>query len=176
MEREYQTETASTSSNVETFGTRLRRLRTERQISQVSFARQLGVSKPTVWKWERDEVRPRPKSLEAAASILGVTERDLCAGRVTEPVRRLLAHQCERARHFYTAAAQAMPHADAHRLVAAEIMGGIYFEILQRIERRGFDVFTEVIRVPKAVRARIALSIWARGQLSALGYRLFSRA
>jgi 15-cis-phytoene synthase len=106
----------------------------------------------------------------------GVTEQDLRTGRVTEPVRRLLSHQCERARHFYTAAAQAMPHADAHRLVAAEIMGGIYFEILQRIERRGFDVFTEVIRVPKAVRARIALSIWARGQLSALGYRLFSRA
>ena len=61
-------------------------------------------------------------------------------------------------------------------LLAAEIMGGIYFEILQRIERRGFDVFTEVIRLPKVVRARIALSIWARGQLSALGYRLFSRA
>lgn len=106
----------------------------------------------------------------------GVTEADLRAGTVTDPVRRLLAHQCQRARHFYTAAAQAMPHADAHRLVAAEIMGGIYFEILQRIERRGFDVFTELIRVPKAVRARIALSIWARGQLSALGYRLFSRA
>jgi len=106
----------------------------------------------------------------------GVSEADLSAGAVTDPVRRLLAFQCQRARQFYTAAAQAMPHADAHRLVAAEIMGGIYFEILQRIERRGFDVFTEVIRVPKAVRARIALSIWARGQLSALGYRLFSRA
>jgi len=106
----------------------------------------------------------------------GVTEADLRAGAVNEPIRRLLAHQCQRARHFYTAAAQAMPHADAHRLVAAEIMGGIYFEILQRIERGGYDVFSELIRVPKAVRARIALSIWARGQLSALGYRLFSRA
>jgi len=69
-----------------------------------------------------------------------------------------------------------MPHAEAHKLIAAEIMGGIYFEILQRIERGGYDVFSELIRVPKAVRARIALSIWARGQLSALGYRLFSRA
>lgn len=106
----------------------------------------------------------------------GVTEADLRAGVVNGPMRLLLAHQCQRARRFYTAAAQAMPHADAHRLVAAEIMGGIYFEILQRIERRGFDVFTDVIRVPKAVRARIAFSIWARGQLSALGYRLFSRA
>ncbi len=109
-------------------------------------------------------------------SRFGVTEADLRAGIVTDPIRRLLAHQCQRARQFYTAAAQAMPHADAHCLVAAEIMGGIYFEILQRIERRGFDVFTDVIRVPKAVRARIALTIWARGQLSALGYRLFSRA
>jgi len=106
----------------------------------------------------------------------GVTEADLRVGKVTVPISHLLAHQCQRARQFYTAAAQAMPHADAHRLVAAEIMGGIYFEILQRIERRGFDVFTEVIRVPKVVRARIAFSIWARGQLAALGYRLFSRA
>jgi hypothetical protein len=41
-------------------------------------------------------------------------------------------------------------------------MGGIYFEILRRIEARNFDVFTEVIRVPKPVRARIALSVWLR--------------
>jgi len=106
----------------------------------------------------------------------GVTEHDLRAGLVTPAMRNLLAHQCQRARRYYTAAAQAMPHAEAHKLVAAEIMGGIYFEILQRIEHRHYDVFTEVIRVPKVVRARIALSIWARGQLSALGYRLSSRA
>jgi phytoene synthase len=106
----------------------------------------------------------------------GVSEDDLRAGRVTPAMRDLLAHQCQRARQFYTAAAQAMPHAEGHKLIAAEIMGGIYFEILQRIERRRYDVFTELVRVPKAVRARIALTIWARGQLSALGYRLFSRA
>lgn len=106
----------------------------------------------------------------------GVSEDDLRAGKVTPQVRDLLAHQCQRARQFYTAAAQAMPHAEGRKLIAAEIMGGIYFEILQRIERARYDVFTELVRVPKAVRARIALSIWARGQLSALGYRLFSRA
>ena len=105
-----------------------------------------------------------------------VTEADLLAGKVTVPIRRLLAHQCQRARHFYAAAARAVPRAEAHRLLAAEIMGAIYFEILQRIERRGFDVFTQVIRVPKAVRARIALSTWARVRLSAIGYRLSARA
>ena len=106
----------------------------------------------------------------------GVTEAALAAGVVTDPIRQLLAHECQRARQFFAAAAQAMPHADAHKLVAAEIMGGIYFEILQRIERRRYDVFTEVIRVPKIVRARIALTIWARSQLSAIGVRRSARA
>jgi phytoene synthase len=106
----------------------------------------------------------------------GVSEEALGAGRVTDAMRRLLAHECQRARHFFTAAAQAMPHHEARKLVAAEIMGGIYYEILERIERRGYDVFTEVIRVPKFVRARIALTIWARSQLSAIGLRRSARA
>ena len=41
-------------------------------------------------------------------------------------------------------------------------MGGIYFEILQRIERAGYDVFSRRIRVPRPYRAGIALRIWAR--------------
>jgi phytoene synthase len=98
-----------------------------------------------------------------------VGEDDLAAGAVTPAVRALLAHECQRARHFFTAARQAMPPSEARRLVAAQIMGGIYFEILQRIERRGYDVFSERIRVPKIVRARIALQIWALTQLSAFG-------
>ena len=106
----------------------------------------------------------------------GVTEDAIRAGRVTEPMRCLLAYECTRARQFFNAAAQAMPPAEARRLVAAEIMGRIYFEILQRIEQRGYDVFTEVIRVPKIIRARIALTTWAMTQLSAIGFRRSARA
>ena len=99
----------------------------------------------------------------------GVTEKMLRDGHVTDPVRRLLAFECQRARELFSAAARSMSPADARKLMAAEIMGGIYFEILQRIEARGYDVFSGVIRVPKVHRARIALSIWARIQLSAFG-------
>jgi len=106
----------------------------------------------------------------------GVTEESLAAGEMTGAIRNLLAHECQRARHFYAAAAQAMPHEAARKLVAAEIMGGIYFEILQRIERRGYDVFTERVRVPKLQRARIALQIWALSQLSAFGLTRSARA
>lgn len=106
----------------------------------------------------------------------GVREADLAAGQLTEPVRKLIAHECQRARHFYAAARQAMPPAESRKLVAAEIMGGIYFEILQRIERRGYDVFSERVRVPKFARARIAIQIWALSQLSAFGLTRSARA
>jgi 15-cis-phytoene synthase len=92
----------------------------------------------------------------------GVSEDDLRAGRVTPPVRALLQFECERARQFYRQAAADLPAADAYNLMAAEIMAGIYYEILQRIERAGYDVFGLRIRVPRPYRAVIALRIWAR--------------
>ena len=60
----------------------------------------------------------------------------ICApARVTEPVRRLLAFECARARDFYQRAIDARPPEDRRRLVAAEIMRAVYFETLRRIER-----------------------------------------
>jgi 15-cis-phytoene synthase len=102
----------------------------------------------------------------------GCTEADLAAGRVTAPVRALLRFECERARGFYERAARALPAECARRLVAAEIMGGIYFEILRRIEHGGYDVFARRVRVPKPARARIALSIWLRSRMGLAGMRL----
>lgn len=92
----------------------------------------------------------------------GCTEADLRAGTVTAPVAALLRLQCERARDYYDRAAAALPPGEARHLVAAEIMGAIYFAILQGIERRGYDVFSELVRVPRPRRALIAASTWAR--------------
>ena len=91
-----------------------------------------------------------------------VTEPDLRAGRVTEGVRRLLAYQCSRARGYYGRANALLPPEDRRSLVAAEIMGGIYRNVLDRIERADYDVFSETIRVPRPRRAAIAAMIWAR--------------
>lgn len=92
----------------------------------------------------------------------GCSENDLRAGRLTPQVVGLLRYQAERARSFYREAAVARPRRDARRLVAAEIMGAIYRSILDRIERRGYDVFSEVVRVPRPERALIAARVWAR--------------
>jgi len=90
----------------------------------------------------------------------GCTVDDLAAGVVSEPVRRLIEFECRRAREFYQRAIDARPQEDRRRLVAAEIMRGVYFETLMRIERSGHDVFTARARVPKPRQAVIALRQW----------------
>ena len=94
-----------------------------------------------------------------------VTEDELRAGVVTPRIRQLLRYQCRRARQFYQQASANLPDADAQSLVAAQIMGAIYFGILRRIERAEYDVFTEIIRVPRWRRALMALRLWAASML-----------
>ena len=90
----------------------------------------------------------------------GCTVDDLAKGVVTDPVRRLLAFECARAREFYQRAVLARPDDDRRRLVAAEIMRAVYFETLRRIERNGYDVFTARMRVRRPMQACIALRQW----------------
>jgi phytoene synthase len=99
----------------------------------------------------------------------GCTEDDLrleasqAGGGVRSPaVKALLKQQARRARDYYRRAADALPATDARRLVAAEIMGAIYREILTKIERLDYDVFSEVVRIPRPRRALIAAATWAR--------------
>jgi 15-cis-phytoene synthase len=90
----------------------------------------------------------------------GCTEDALASGVVTEPVQQLVRYECGRAHEFYRRAAAALPVEDRPRLVAAEIMRAVYYETLNRIELRGYDVFTEAVRVPRATQAIIALKQW----------------
>lgn len=105
----------------------------------------------------------------------GVTEEDLrseiaAAGHgVRSPqVKALLRQQASRARDYYGRAAAGLPRGDARRLVAAEIMGAIYRRILERIEAEDYDVFSQVVRIPRPQRALIAATTWAR---TAVGLR-----
>jgi len=90
----------------------------------------------------------------------GCSVEELAAGRVTPPVRALLAFECERARQYYEKAVSVRPAMDRRRLVASEIMRAVYAETLARIEGRGYDVFESRVRVPKPVQVLIALRQW----------------
>lgn len=63
----------------EALGTRLSRFRREAGLTLAEVAATLGVSKPTVWAWEKGKARPLPERLDAIAAALGVAPETLAA-------------------------------------------------------------------------------------------------
>jgi phytoene synthase len=55
--------------------------------------------------------------------------------------RELAAGVAERARHFYRQARITLPAVDRRAMVAAELMGSVYWRLLGKLERKQFDVF-----------------------------------
>jgi phytoene synthase len=92
----------------------------------------------------------------------GCTLQDLSAGVMTDNLRRLLSYQAERAKQFYRKADAALPRHDERRMVAARIMGAIYFEVLRTIERSAYDVFHRRIRISRPRQAMIAAVTWLK--------------
>ncbi|HEY7651032.1 MAG TPA: presqualene diphosphate synthase HpnD [Methylomirabilota bacterium] len=101
-----------------------------------------------------------------------VSEDDLKAGRYSPGFVALMERQAGRAHHFYRRAWATLPPADARSLVAAEVMGRIYFALLQEIEARRFHVFGERIAVPTRRKAAIALRCWAAARFFGQSPRL----
>lgn len=96
----------------------------------------------------------------------GVSEEDLRRGRMTPAIAALFERQAARAREQFARAEAVLPPEDARRLVAARIMGAIYRELLARIAARGYDVFTDRVRVARFTKARLALATWLRTMAS----------
>ena len=67
----------------------------------------------------------------------------------------------QRARHFYRLARETLPAADRRSMVAAELMGSVYWRLLCKLERRRFDVFgPELTRLTKGQKALLILRSW----------------
>lgn len=77
-------------------------------------------------------------------------------------VKAALAHHAARAHEYFARARAALPAQDARRFLAAEIMHGVYFELLRRIEAADYDVFSRVVRVARPAQALIAARTWWR--------------
>lgn len=86
----------------EALGPLLNRLRREAGLTLSDVAAVLGVSKPTVWAWEKGKARPLPERLDAIAAALGVPPETLAetpatpgnASAVIEECRTRIAEAC----------------------------------------------------------------------------------
>src|SRR5205085_2538638 len=69
----------------------------------------------------------------------------------------------QRARHFYRLARETLPPAERRSMVAAELMGSVYWRLLRKLERRRFDVFgPRLTRLSKGQKLLLILRTWFR--------------
>jgi phytoene synthase len=70
-----------------------------------------------------------------------VTEDEILRFEYSARFRDLAATAAESARHFYRLARVTLPAVDRRNMVAAELMGTVYWRLLRKLERSQFDVF-----------------------------------
>jgi phytoene synthase len=69
----------------------------------------------------------------------------------------------ERAREFYRAAHASLPSDDRRSMVAAELMGSVYWRLLRKLESREFNVFgPKPTRLNKGVKLLLILRTWIK--------------
>ena len=102
----------------------------------------------------------------------GVSDKDVLSGRPSAALKQVLRAGAKRARLHYCRARAAIGDAEKRELVVAEIMGDIYYALLEQIEAREFDVFGDKATVRRRDKMRIALGNFARAQL----HQLIARA
>lgn len=83
----------SLEAPTEPLGSKLNRLRRERGLTLAQVATVLGVSKPTVWAWEKGKARPLPDRLGAIAQVLGVEVKEL-EERIGDEQHSALVQEC----------------------------------------------------------------------------------
>lgn len=75
-------------------GVRLNRMRREAGLTLADVANALGVSKPTVWAWEKGKARPLPERLDAIAAVLGAVPNSLAESHASDSIAAGVIEDC----------------------------------------------------------------------------------
>ncbi|MGA9778992.1 MAG: presqualene diphosphate synthase HpnD [Limisphaerales bacterium] len=93
----------------------------------------------------------------------GVTPDEILRHEYSDRFAHLAAGVAARAKDFYRQARQSLPAEDRHAMVAAELMGAVYWRLLQQLEQRQFDVFgPEPLKLSKSCKLALIFKSWLR--------------
>ena len=92
-----------------------------------------------------------------------VTEEEILNGRYSDRYRALAQSVAQCAQGFYLKAREALPPEDRRAMGTAILMGEVYWELLRKLERQGFNVFRSApTRLSKGQKAFLILRTWYR--------------
>ena len=92
-----------------------------------------------------------------------VTSEEILRFEYSPRFEKLAEAVAERARQHYRSAREALPAADRRSMVAADLMGNVYWRLLRKLERRRFNVFgPRPTRLNKGQKLLLILRAWFR--------------
>jgi len=92
-----------------------------------------------------------------------VTEAEILRYEYSERFAKLAASVADRARNFYRLARETLPREDRRAMVAAELMGAVYWRLLRKLEAKQFNIFgPEPTRLGKAHKLALIVRAWFR--------------
>ncbi|HUC84356.1 MAG TPA: presqualene diphosphate synthase HpnD [Candidatus Acidoferrales bacterium] len=97
-----------------------------------------------------------------------VCESEILEGGYSERYAALAASIAEHARGYYRLAHDTLPTADRKAMVAAELMGSVYWRLLLKLERGKFNVFgPRPLKLGKSHKLALIARSWLRHTLGA---------
>lgn len=97
-----------------------------------------------------------------------VSPEEILAMEYSERFERVAASVAQRARDFYRLARRTLPSTDRRSMVAAELMGMVYWHLLRKLERQRFNVFGPTpTRLSKGQKIFLIMRTWFRFMLGA---------
>ena len=92
-----------------------------------------------------------------------VTPGEILRGEYSGRYQALAQSVADRARGFYQLARKTLPAEDRCSMVAAELMGSVYWQLLLKLERGRFDVFgAQPLKLSKPHKLALIVGSWIR--------------
>ena len=93
----------------------------------------------------------------------GVAPEEVLRGEYSSRFRQVAETTAQRARGYYRQARELLPAGDRRSMIAAELMGAVYWRLLRKLETRRFDVFgPRLTRVSKPAKLVLIARTWCR--------------
>jgi len=112
---------------------------------------------------KNDAARGRIYLPQTELQACQVSETEIFESKFSERYFALASRVADRAKHFYEQARAMLPAEDRQAMVAAELMGSVYWRLLRKLEHGRFDVFgPRTLKLSKPHKIMLIFNSWVR--------------
>jgi phytoene synthase len=114
---------------------------------------------------KEDAARGRVYFAQEELQRFGLTADDILGGAYDDRFVALMEHYGARARRYFRSGRRLLPLLDLRSRMCVNVLQGVYFDILKRIERRDYDVYSERVGLNTAEKLLAIGKLWADAAL-----------